>query len=89
MDWAVVGVAVGDESAGDEEDGGEAEGGVSVFGSAVGVALELAVVGEPGVGAFSDPAAPEPDELGAALAGLVAGDHVDGVDAVSSDAVRE
>ena len=41
----------------------EAELGVSVSGSPVGVAAELAVVGQPRVGALDDPAQPEPERL--------------------------
>jgi hypothetical protein len=70
VDRSVVVVAIVDESGGDEQGGGEAEGGVSVFGSAVGVVAELAVVGEPGLGAFADPAVSEADELDASLGGV-------------------
>ena len=49
-----------DEFADDQDGDGEAEGGVAVSAAAVGVAAELAVVGQPAVGGFRDPAEPEP-----------------------------
>jgi hypothetical protein len=53
-------VAPVDEPADDQHDGREAEGGVSVSGSTVGVAAELAVVRPPRVGRLDDPSQPEP-----------------------------
>ena len=45
---------------------------MAVTALAVGVSAELAVVRQPGVGGFDDPAQPERDGLGSVIAGLAA-----------------
>ncbi len=72
MSSGVPPVSPGEEFADGEHGGGEAERGVSLAALAVGVAAELAVVRQPAVGGFDDPAQPERDRLGSSVAGLAA-----------------
>ena len=72
----------------DEAGDGEAQGGVAVFWFAVGVASELSVVAEPGVGGFDDPAFAEPDERDGSCAALFAWWRDEVVDAVGGELFR-
>lgn len=69
--WWLPSVAVVDEFDDDDERDGEGELGESVLGFAVGVASDLAVVGEPRVGALDDPA--QSQRRGGGLGRAVAG----------------
>ena len=82
----VVSVPPVDEFGGDQYGDGEAQGGVAAVGSAVGVAAELPVVRQPGVGGLDDPALAQGFGSGPApgVAGRAFGCAHDVVDAPAS-----